>query len=333
MNIFLGITRAGLGLSLLVMVSACNSNRFSPVVQNAQQSSKLSEEFIQGSQPAPVDLMIVMDNSRSMVEEQDRMAERTQNLLNEIESLDWRIAFTTTDISGGNFGMQGEFLPLMGGPGVILKKGDVNARQIFSDTMKRDETLTCAIGNCPSGDEQPLAATLLALQKKDGANAGFFRAGADVMVVMITDEDERSNGASGAMKGPGLVTGVRQLLTDDQKFIVSAIVVRPGDGACHAAQQPDGNYGSIVAGAVKLTGGFLGSVCATDYANQLKSIGQLVRKAADSFELSQVPLSGDLTLTFEPAQPNTKWKLVGRKVVFTQNPPPIGTFIRANYTP
>lgn len=330
----MNFTRIGLVLGLAAALAACNRTQFSPLPEEALGDVAQTEEIMQGSQPAPVDLLVVMDNSRSMAEEQEKMAERTQNLLTEIDSLDWRIGFTTTDVSAGSYGLRGELLPLTGAAGRVLTKGANDVHRVFGDTMKRDETLTCPdTGVCPSGDEQPLAATLLALQKRGGANQGFFRAGADVMVLVITDEDEKSNGASGALTGTQLVSGARQLLTDDQKFIVSAIVVKPGDTACFNHNAPDGNYANVVAGAVHLTGGFLGSVCAADYADQLKRIGQLVRKAADSFELAQTPAAGSLELSFEPAQPQTRWKLVGRKVVFTQNPPPIGTFIRATYVP
>lgn len=316
-------------------LSACNQAQFSPVAEEALAAPNYqTEELTQGSQPAPVDLLVVMDNSRSMAEEQEKMAERTQNLLNEIDTLDWRIGFTTTDVSTGTYGMRGELLPLIGAAGKVLAKGANDAHRVFGDTMKREETLTCPdTGVCPSGDEQPLAATLLAVQKRQGANRDFFRDGADVMVLVITDEDEKSNGAAGALTGAQLVSGVRQVLPEDQKFIVSAIVVKPGDSSCHSQNAPDGNYGNVVAGAVSLTGGFLGSVCAVDYADQLKRIGQLVRKAADGFELAETPVDGTLTLRFEPAQPNTRWKLVGRKVIFTANPPPIGTSIRAHYQP
>lgn len=333
MKTILRLSRAGLTLGILVVVAACNQTQFSPIPQETANSTDLqTEEIMQGSQPAPVDLLVVMDNSRSMAYEQERMAERTQNLLNEIDSLDWRIGITTTDVSNGSYGLRGELLPLTGANGKVLVKGANDAQRIFGDTMKRDETLTCpTTGVCPTGDEQPLAATLQALQKRGGANQGFFRPNADMMVLIITDEDEKSNGSAGATTGAALVNGVRQILTDDQKFIVSAIVVKPGDTNCHSANAPDGNYAHIVAGAVSLTGGFLGSVCASDYADQLKRIGQLVRKAADSFELAQTPATGTLQLTFDPAQPQTRWKLVGKKVVFTANPPPIGTYMKANY--
>ncbi|MBX3018645.1 MAG: hypothetical protein KF767_12200 [Bdellovibrionaceae bacterium] len=335
MKTILRVSRACLTLGLLVVVAACNRTQFSPMPEEISNSvTPQSEEIMQGSQPAPVDLLVVMDNSRSMADEQEKMAERTQNLLNEIDSLDWRIGITTTDVSTGSYGLRGELLALTGGQGKVLLKGANDAQRIFGDTMKRDETLTCpTTGVCPTGDEQPLAATLQALQKRNGVNQGFFRPNADMMVLIITDEDEKSNGAAGATTGAQLVNGVRQILSDDQKFIVSAIVVKPGDTSCFNQNSPDGNYANVVAGAVALTGGFLGSVCAVDYADQLRRVGQLVRKAADSFELTQTPEAGTLEISFSPAQPQTKWKLVGRKVVFTQNPPPIGTFMRATYIP
>lgn len=303
-----------------------------PSPNNPQQVPEMKETFKQGEQPAPVDILVITDNSRSMAQEQERMAERTQNFLDEINTLDWQMGFTTTDVSSGKYGMKGSLLPLDGGSGSVLKKGDSFAKEIFAETVTRGETLTCINADeCPSGDEQPMMATLMALQKKLTNNSGFFRANADFMVVIITDEDEKSDGG-GAVKAAALASSVRALLTADQKFIVSGIIIKPGDSDCLDEQQPDGNYGSTIASLVKLTGGFTGSVCAEDYAEQLQAMGKLVRKAADSFQLSKTPKDGTLKLTFSPEQPNTEWKLVGKKVVYTKNPPAIGTAVSASYT-
>lgn len=326
-----------LSLSLSCSPNSMSKVQFTETPQEVPQPldpGPVSEEFVQGSQPSPVDILIVTDNSRSMVEEQEKMAERTQNLLNEIETLDWQIGFTTTDVSNGPYGLKGELLPLSTGQGRILKKSNPEAPRIFAETITREETLTCVTdATCPSWDEQPLTATLMALQKKNGVNAGFFRSDADLMVLMISDENERSDGGSGALSGAALVAGLRLLMNPEQKILVSAIVVKPGDTACHLAQQPDGRYATILAALVQLTGGFLGSVCAADYAEQLKKIGQLVRKSADSFELAQRPLPDTLQLSFVPEQPQTEWKLMGQKVLFSKNPPAIGTWIKATYRP
>lgn len=320
-----------------LLLSACNSAEFSPVNAPVEASElgsytiNVAEKFTQGSQPASVDILVVMDNSRSMVMEQERMAERTQNLLNEIESLNWQIGFTTTDVSTGVHGLRGDLMPLAGRRESVLRKDNPDARFIFGETMKREETLTCTPENCPSGDEQPLAAVALALSKKNSSNAGFFREEADVMVLIISDEDERSNGAAGATTGEQLVASVRRNLRPDQKFIVSAIVVKPGDNDCLTSQAPDGRTGNIISAAVTLTGGYLGSVCADDYAEQLKAIGELFRKSADTFEVTQAPNRGTMRLSFDPPQPDTRWKIIGKRIVFTQNPPPVGTTMNVSY--
>lgn len=335
-NISNMVLKIGFGVGLATTLVACNTQRFSSLPEEPAQvenlaPSRISEEFSQGSQASPVDMLIVTDNSRSMAEEQSKMADRTHSLLDKMQSLDWRIGFTTTDVSSGTYGLKGALLPLEGGVGNVLKKGDANAERIFARTITRDETLNCLLAeDCPTGNEQPLAATLLALQKKATTNKNFFRDNADLMVLIISDEDEKSNGV-GALLGNALVLGIRSILSPDQKFVVSAIIIKPGDSSCHSSQQPDGNYGNVISGLVLLTGGFLGSVCATDYGSQLASIGELVRRAADSFTLSQTPKVGTLNLSFVPAQPTTQWKLIGRQVIFTKNAPPIGTKIKASY--
>src|SRR5690606_4392624 len=58
------------------------------------------ENFEQGEW-GPLDLLVVVDNSGTMIEEQTNLSTKLAPLLSHIDKSDWQIAVTTTDPSDG----------------------------------------------------------------------------------------------------------------------------------------------------------------------------------------------------------------------------------------
>lgn len=172
-----------------------------------------------------VDILIVNDNSASMSYEQARMASRFGQFINNLDSkyMDYRIAFTTTDISSAqnaaravnqNGALQdGKLITLSNGKKYLSKDdGDLSQKtQIFNAAINRPETLACEnfitgwinagksindasyssdyLANCPSGDERGIyAANLVVANNPDT----FLRDDADFQIIFLADEDERS---------------------------------------------------------------------------------------------------------------------------------------------
>jgi hypothetical protein len=160
-----------------------------------------------------VDILFVVDNSRTMIDEQSKMATRLQGFLNSISSLDYRIAITTTDNAGANrtdlYSPQdyrgGALVPFLtsssgssyatDGSGKIyyITKSTPNAATLFYNTVKRPESTWCSSNqsSCPSvisGDERGIYSAV------KNVGASFIRSDAQLHVVVISDEDERSNG-------------------------------------------------------------------------------------------------------------------------------------------
>src|SRR5207245_2173441 len=63
-----------------------------------------------------------------------------------------------------------------------------------------------------------------------------------------------------------------------KSYSLHAIVIKPGDRACFQAQDAAHRawYGNVYKIGVDLSGGVLGSVCASDYAQQLGAIGDRI---------------------------------------------------------
>lgn len=217
---------------VLGMLGACNGVKFSQkfdcekdgtcVVQNGKAIYPAQDFTVDGGK---VDVLFVNDNSASMSFEQNRMATRFNQFIENLESkgVNYRVAFTTTDIStsqnaaravNGNGALQdGKLIALANGKKYLSKEdGDINTKAgLFKAAIKRNETINCEgfinswissgktindpsygteyYNNCPSGDERGIYAASLVVKNNPDS---FLRDDADFHIIFLADEDERS---------------------------------------------------------------------------------------------------------------------------------------------
>jgi hypothetical protein len=152
-----------------------------------------------------MDIVFIVDDSRSMREEQDNLAANFPMFASllagyrtpEGEQIDFRVALTTTGkdlryrIDPSPFpvnepGDNGVFRNNCGSPARWLTPGDANMEQ----------TLSCRadVGVDGPSFEMPLLMSRWALDQRitDGTNRGFLRPDALLALVMLTDEDDAS---------------------------------------------------------------------------------------------------------------------------------------------
>lgn len=320
-------------LGLLGLISAgCSDVAFSPVLTDSGSlivdTGKMRTEYFLFNENRPlsmVDVIFVVDNSLSMAEEQQKMATRLSSFVDSLVAVNWQIGITTTDLSNGIHATNGRLVPMVGTGTQILSRATPNYEQVFLDTVTANGTPpNCAANNtCASGDEQPLEAIRLAIAKRNTDNAGFFRPGADVVAIVLSDEDELSTGdlsydptsaedildeAAAAWSGEKSVTGY-------------GIIIKPTDSVCLAAQTPNGGHaGTFVEHFAEITNGETGSICADDYGPALASIGRRVLKKATSIFLSAMPVTGSVRLNFIPADPTITWTVVGQTIKLSDLP-------------
>jgi hypothetical protein len=196
---------------------------------------------------------------------------------------------------------------------------------------------------CPSGDEQPLKAITLAIQKRSGANSGFFRSGADLATIILTDEDEMSDGIPTALGGvtahptqpSAIISQVRSEFGAAKKYSSYAIIVEPGDHACFLSQgfpRADGPYGAFASELSRLSGGLTGSLCAPDYGPSLTSIGQKVLRTATALRLRETVKPESVRVRIIPYDPNLTWEF-SDNAVHLNDQPQQGTTVRVYYLP
>ncbi len=165
--------------------------------------------------PRPADVIFVVDNSRSMAEEQELLARSFGRFIDEVAgSGEYRIAVVSTDMSFGP-GDEGEvagyseFIHDAQHPHGIVGLDDAECRPITprlehgcfrgqwvdSTTGGRQAQIdrfadNVRVGTCGSGAEEAFSALLEALDNNSGCNRGFRRNDANLVIVFVSDEDD-----------------------------------------------------------------------------------------------------------------------------------------------
>lgn len=290
----------------------------------------VTENFEQRDQASKVDILFVVDNSPSMATEQRLLGSRFRSFISAMNGVDWQMGFTTTDVSGGRYGLKGSLLDLSGHAGQrVLTPSTPLPEQVFQATVRRAES-SCTF-NCPTSDEQGLKASIMAMQKSTTENRVLFRPGVDLVLIYISDEDELSSGPSRATKPREVVNAFTRLWGQTKALAAYGLIIEPNDQDCLDQKRDEGStayYGKHVFDLAKLTGGMTGSLCQSDYSSTLEEISQQVRQLVDSFELRDTPKAIE-SVTLIPAQ-NIGWRLDGKRLKF-ERPPANGTQIRVRY--
>jgi hypothetical protein len=176
-----------------------------------------------------VDILLVVDNSGSMIDEQIKLAANFDSFIEQFleAEVDYQIGVVTTDMSDPTQSgrLMGETKLISSDMGVDL------ARETFQDNVR-----VCATG---SGFERGLAAAEAALSEDflaaGGPNEGLMRDDAALSIVFVSDEDDDSSRPVGhyleVFKGLKGDRGYR----DDTLINLSAVVGPPPEGC----EQPE----------------------------------------------------------------------------------------------
>jgi hypothetical protein len=232
-----------------------------------------------------VDILFVIDNSGSMQYEQQSMAQRTAHFLSVIKGLDYQIGITTTDPWNIALG-DGNLIPIKNGNGRFIidsTQDQVTAQTQLSQTLQRSET--------GSGSEQGIRAVYRAVEKysaNENTMRSFIRDGAQLAVVLISDEDESDNTVKNDPQN--LLKLISSTWNNQKRFSFHSIITRPGDTACRSTYGY--SYGERYKIITDLTGGILGNVCEMDYSTQVTGIAEGVRNLLKTLTLQCSPLNG-----------------------------------------
>lgn len=283
----------------------------------------------------PVDILFVVDNSGSMAFERSSLAQRIDGMIDVIKDLDWQIGVISTDSTNNDAKSDGRLIELRGMPGQYVLDSTMDtatAQSVFGDTVQN-------FGG-GSGNEEGMYSSRRMIERYfagDASNQGFLRDGADLSIVVLSDEDESSDGNGARITPQGFIDFVNTSFNGTKTLRWHSIIARPGDSVCLNGE--GANYGneydalSRLLGHGQVGGSIIGSVCDTDYTNQLRNIGQNVAALANSLRLDCAPYDGDkdgqpdLVIEYRatPADPYTVYTaprtIVGSTVSFSTTLP------------
>ncbi len=295
----------------------------------------------------PVDILFVVDNSGSMNNERANLAQRIDGFIGKIDGLDWQLAVTSTDVSGSYDWENGRIVDFDGnGLHILTPALDPSLSQtLFGNKVQAYHRNSNPDGiREGSGAEQGIYATVKVLnrdlsgQPGDAANAEFIREGADLAVVVLSDEDENSSGSNVQYTPQQFLDFVNQSYQGTKTITWHSIVTMSGDQACKNAGYS--YYGVNYEELSRLTGhgqpggAIIGSVCANDYTSQLQDIGQSVQDMQKTFSLGCAPLDTDadgnpeMAVEYMPMGGSTysaysqSFTIQGQKIIFDDFLPP-----------
>lgn len=288
---------------------------------------KFSETFLQGhdgdsvnqefdiSAAGKLDLILVIDNSGSMGEEQQELSENLKALTKHMDNVDWQIGILTTD----QCNLQNAMVPMQ-----PIKKSDADAVVNFEQTIKglgtsgsRDEmgikmTMLHLLGTCPTGNNSWI--------RKDSVLGVFF----------ISDEENECDAGckddKGVAWGPDELISLMNSLRKPTELKAYALLWNrdvTGRGSHNPLCRRDAGvetYSTRIAKIVESFNGIERSICldnspkTNDYEPILELVSKDVsRVIRNEFELKSEPIPGSVKVSIDGAS-SSDISIAGRKI-------------------
>lgn len=227
-----------------------------------------------------VDILFVMDNSRTMVEENKKTADAFSEFLINLGDLDYRIAVKTTDVALSH----GSLLPIGDSANTVryIDRNTVNGLAMLQQTLQ--------VKSNGSGEEAGLTSVQGFIDRIGLAGSyesSFYRADAVLATVAITDSDEAAHG--GYQSAEAYFADLNMKLPG-KTYIHHSNIILPGDSECLASGE---GYGVTYFDLSKLTGGNSVSICSPQYGNQLKDFASSIIAKVSEQTLACNPIDQD----------------------------------------
>ncbi len=258
-----------------------------------------------------IDILLVIDNSSSMAEEQHKLSTQLPNLLGKINQSDWHIAITTTDPKDGCLTK-------------IIKKGDNNPEATFSNVI-------LDIGVNGSGNESGFAQIANALN----CSTSWLRSNSNLGILVVSDEDNCSDGSlcAGGYEDSAGIDYIREHLNQlrnlGEDARVYGIYWNPGDSTanCPSAFRPAYLYHELV----RLSDGTSGSICDASYESTFHKISRdLFNTMKVQFPLTHQPLANTMVVTINGQLYEGTYQVHNKSIYFMEAPPE-NAVIKVNY--
>ena len=304
----------------------------------------------------PLDMIFVLDVSRSMDDDLSRFGRAFRSLISQVENTDWRMFFTTTDHgdheysedSSGQkyytnqswktyYGNEPHFCKFMdleyNGQVFLnhkqLSKRMVNYEDIFRDTLTPNSGHErCILApNCQGDMEQPLRVLVACFHQL----RQIIRKDAAVAVFIATDEDERVEDFQKATPAEKVIQTFESIFPG-QRFYAFAFLIKDEDCYIQQNQYSSVAYGDRVAKLTSLTHGESFSICDADYDDSLRKFSTLLRDKLSQIVLKQKPFLPErlLEVEFISGSSSGGWRVIDQEIIFSEPLSP-GTELKVTY--
>ena len=246
------------------------------------ETPKKTDVIVQVTKPE-VDVLWVLDDSCSMIEEQLKLADNFETFINFFlgSGLDWHIGLVSTDTE--DVGKSGK---LQGAGGYRF----LDATTALPIDVFRQMT---QLGTGGAYTEKGLLAANLALTMPTAqiqqANRGFYRDEAALHIVAISDEDDQS---APLINRNEFITFLRDLKEDEDTPVTFSSIVGPVNGC--SSSDGDAVAGTNYIAVTTAVGGLFRSICEDEWAEMLEELGLQAAGLRREYFLSEVPVPGSL---------------------------------------
>ena len=248
-----------------------------------------------------LDILVVVDNSTSMEEEQQNLAEKLEALTSAVDDTNWQI---------GVINMSSPCLRL----NRVIKRNDADRVDAFRQAA--------SVGMHNGVVEKGYPMAVRALKGEcNGRYNPWIRQDSTVAVLVVSDEDNcgSNNGSNSCAFDYGknateMVQFLRQIRPADKAKLYGIHWI-PNDRSCRTALGEAWKYQE----GINLTGGYAGSICDADYTTTLQRISRDVRKSVvKEFTLSDSPDMRVVEISVDGQNLGSGYTINGNKVVLDQ---------------
>lgn len=256
--------------------------------------------------PPAIDILVIIDNSYSMEEEQLNLSDKLTSLLADLNEVDWQINVITTD----NVCKRIPELPLLPDtPGMTA---------LFQKAVRA--------GIDGSGYEEGLGNTIDHVNKRCTSDEAWLRDGTDLAILIVSDEDEDESSSyfEQAEKFETDLAGYGYRVGENVKMY--GIIGHP-DKPCPSVSRIGNTYAEVI----KDSEGLWGSICDADYGPTLEAISRDIRlNLKNDFPLRFAPVISTIRIELDGNAYVGDWTVVGQRVILAETLPE-GSTLQVHY--
>lgn len=296
-------------LACLWAPAGCIEYQAGPQGDTQEEPLPVVETFVQTAAPM-LDVLWIVDDTRSMLEEQEALALSLPTFVSRVEEhhIAYQFGVVTTDTSAPDAAR------LRGNPWIITPS-------LADPVAAFAAAIQVGVGG--SGAEAGLGAMILALSEplRSGYNRGFRRMGATLHVVVVSDSDDASDALLGTDPVEMAVDFLEEEADRSQAGVrFSAIAGAPPLGC-------SGENGSALsadryAQVTEAMGGVLASICEGDLHDVASALAEGSVLFPDTFPLQAPARSDTVTVEVDGRRQTSGWTYEASPpaIVFSQAP-------------